>query len=77
MARFSCEVHCRGAHCSAHDGTKGETTVEQKSHFVRASGIDSPISYVDYDTPYDYPVREEVSEIPGRMADTWMVLMVV
>ena len=53
--------------CSEHVGTGSETTVEQKSQQVRASGIDSPICYVDYDTPYDYPVREEVSEIPGRI----------
>ena len=54
--------------CSAHVGTGSETTVGQESQQDRASGIDSPICYVDYDTPYDYPVREEVSEIPGRIA---------
>ncbi len=24
---------------------------------------------IDQDTPFDYPVREEVSEIPGRILD--------
>ena len=61
VARFSCGVHCRGAHCSAHDGTGSKTAVEQKSQQVSASGIDSPLCCVEYDTPYDYPAREEVS----------------
>ena len=53
--------------CSAHVGTGSETIVQQKSQQVRASGTDSPKRYVEYDTLYDYLVREEVSEVPGRM----------
>ena len=68
MARFSCGLLCRGAHCSAHDGTGSKTAVEQKSQQVKATGIDSPKCYVEHDTPYDYPAREEMSEIPSRMA---------
>ena len=68
MARFSCGVHCCRAHCSTHDGTGSTTTVEQESQQVRPSGIDSSKCYVDYDTPYDFPIREEVLEIPGRIA---------
>ncbi len=44
------------------------TTVEQESQQVRASEIDSQKCCVDQDTPFDYPVREEVSEIPGRIS---------
>ena len=54
--------------CSAHVGTGSETTVEQESQQVRASGIDSQKCCVDQDTPFDYPDREKVSEIPGRMS---------
>ncbi len=54
--------------CSAHVGNGSETTVEQESQQVRASGIDSQKCCVDRDTPFDYPVREKVSEIPGRIS---------
>jgi hypothetical protein len=54
--------------CSAHVGTGSETTVEQESQQVRASGIDSQKCCVDHDTLFDYPTGEEVSEVPGRMS---------
>jgi hypothetical protein len=54
--------------CSAHVGTGSETTVEQESQQVRASGIDSQKCGVDHDTPFDYPIREELDEIPGRIS---------
>ena len=54
--------------CSAHVGTGSETTVEQESQQVRASGIDSQKCGVDPDTPFDYPIREELDEIPGRIS---------
>jgi hypothetical protein len=52
--------------CSAHVGTGSETTVEQKSQQVRASGIDSQKCGVDHDTPFDYPIQVELDEISGR-----------
>jgi hypothetical protein len=54
--------------CSTHFRTGGETAVEQESQQVRASGIDSQICCVDHDTPFVYRIREEVSEIPGRIS---------
>ena len=54
--------------CSAHVGTGSETTAKQELQQARASGIDFQKCCVNQDTPFDYPVREEVSEIPGRMS---------
>ncbi len=54
--------------CSAHVGTGSKSTVKQESQQVRASGIDSQKCGVNHDTPFNYPIREEVAEIPGRMS---------
>jgi len=67
MARSSMWSALARIFCSAHVGTGSETTVEQESQQVRASGIDSQKCGVDHDTPFDYPIQVELDEIPGRI----------
>ena len=55
--------------CSAHVGTGSETTVEQESQQVRASGIDPSKCCVEYAEPYIDTFYEVESEASKKSLD--------
>ena len=55
--------------CSAHVGTGSETTVEQESQQVRASGIDPSKCCVEYAEPYIDTFYEVESESSKKSLD--------